>query len=762
MTSPLASCTSRSLLNTGWIFREGFDPAWITLPLPGGTVRLPHNAVDLPWNYGNETAYQQPFTYQRIFHWEDRFADKEVVLCFEGAMAATKVWVNGQLVADHADGYTPFEARLTDHLEEGENLITIAIDGSEDGDIPPFGGRIDYLTYAGIYRDVWLEVRPAITIENVKVEILDPMAETITAKVKVWLSNPQGQPVAGAILLDRLDQHGDPIGDPVGFPLISDEGEAELVLGNGFARWSPNNPVLHTYEVTYKAEDGQDSMTLRLGIRKAEFRPDGFFLNEQPLKIMGLNRHQSFPHVGYALGPEAQAQDADILKYELGVNLVRTSHYPQSKAFLERCDEIGLLVFEEIPGWQHIGGEAFKDRSVKNVEAMIRRDWNHPSIVLWGVRINESPDDNAFYERTNAVARALDPTRQTGGVRCITDSQLLEDVYTMNDFVLGEEHLPEFLQSRINRPRTPLRDQREVTGLTEIVPYLVTEYNGHMYPTKIFDGEERQEEHVLRHLEVLDAAHADPHIAGSIGWCMVDYNTHADFGSGDRICYHGVMTMGRAPKFAAMAYASQGFSASERPILEPATHWSFGDRKVGGVFPLVILTNCDAVTFHYGHDEPLTFLPAFSRFPYLPHPPVIIEATDIPEDKRIVWGQSWRDGLFTGLVSGQTVIERRFVADPMPTALEIDVAPLIRAQDAYQDRMVRLTARDQAGNRLPFLMDQIAITVDGPAILQGPTTAPMIGGVGAFWVRVLGDEPVTVDVQTASGVFAPQTVTLDG
>lgn len=762
MTSPLLSSDRATLLNTGWIFRAGFDPAWITLPLPGGTVRLPHNAVDLPWNYGDEKTYQQPFTYQRIFHWEDRFAGQEVVLCFEGAMAATKIWVNGHQVADHPDGYTPFEARLTEHLEEGENLITIAIDGTENGDIPPFGGRIDYLTYAGIYRDVWLDVRPPITLENVKVEIIDPMAETITAKVKVWLSNPQNVPIAGAILLDRLDQHGDPIGDPVGFPLISEAGEAELVLGTGFARWSPNNPVLHSYRVTYKAEDGEDSLVLRLGVRKAEFRPDGFFLNDQPLKTMGLNRHQSFPNVGYALGPEAQAQDADTLKYELGCNLVRTSHYPQSKAFLDRCDEIGLMVFEEIPGWQHIGGEAFKAQSLKNVEAMIRRDWNHPSIILWGVRINESHDDDAFYEQTNARARALDPTRQTGGVRYITDSNLLEDVYTMNDFVLGEEHLPEFLQSRINRPRTALRDQREVTGLTAPVPYLVTEYNGHMYPTKIFDGEERQEEHVIRHLEVLDAAQADPHISGSIGWCMADYNTHADFGSGDRICYHGVMTMTRAPKFAAYAYASQGFSANERPILEPATHWSFGDRKVGGVFPLVILTNCDAVTFHYGHDEPLMFLPAFSRFPHLRHPPVIIEATDIPEDERIVWGQRWRDGLFAGLIGQETVIERYFVANPLPTTLDIQVKPLIRPQDTYHDRPFQVTVRDQVGNRLPYFMDQLSIAVDGPAILQGPTTTPIIGGVGGFWVRVLGDEPVTVSLQTASGRFAAQAITLNG
>ena len=744
---------TRSLLNTGWIFREGFDPAWITLPLPGGTVRLPHNAVDLPWNYGDETAYQQPFTYQRILPWDDRFMGCEVVLCFEAAMAGAKVWINGHQVADHPDGYTPFEARLTDHLEISENLITIAIDGSENGDIPPFGGRIDYLTYAGIYRDVWLDVRPAVSIANVKVDILDPMASITQGKVQVWLSNPQDRPIDGTILLDRLDRHGDPIGESASFAITGNEGEAELVLGTGLARWSPNNPVLHSFRVIYRSQEGEDAYDLRLGIRKAQFRPDGFYLNDQPMKILGLNRHQSFPHTGYALGPEAQAQDADTLKYELGCNLVRTSHYPQSKAFLERCDEIGLLVFEEIPGWQHIGGEPFKAQTLKNVEAMIRRDWNHPSIILWGVRINESPDDDALYASTNALARRLDATRQTGGVRCITDSHLLEDVYTMNDFVLGEEHLP-----GINRLRTPLREQREVTGLREHVPYLVTEYNGHMYPTKIFDGEERQEEHVLRHLEVVNAAQGDPHIAGSIGWCMTDYNTHADFGSGDRICYHGVMTMTRAPKFAASVYASQGLDPLQHPVLQPVTHWSFGDRKVGGVFPLIILTNCDEIAFQFGEDEPLRFLPAYGRFPFLPHPPVVIEATDLPEATRVAWGDSWKDGVITGFLGGEPVIRRDYVAAPVPTTLDVQVKPLIRTQDRYHDRPVQVTARDQVGNRLPFLMDQIAIAVEVPALLQGPPSVPMVGGVAGFWLRVVGDEPVTVTVSPLSGVLAPVTL----
>lgn len=129
-----------------------------------------------------------------------------------------------------------------------------------------------------------------------------------------------------------------------------------------------------------------------------------------------------------------QRRDAIILKKELKCNIVRTSHYPQSRHFLDCCDEIGLLVLEEIPGWQHIGDEAWKSLAVDNVRRMIRRDWNHPAIVLWGVRINESKDDHDFYTRTNTLAHSLDPTRQTGGIRYSQDSEFLEDVFTMNDF----------------------------------------------------------------------------------------------------------------------------------------------------------------------------------------------------------------------------------------------------------------------------------------------------------------------------------------
>ncbi|RYG93607.1 MAG: glycoside hydrolase family 2 protein, partial [Alphaproteobacteria bacterium] len=335
-----------------------------------------------------------------------------------------------------------------------------------------------------------------------------------------------------------------------------------------------------------------------------------------------------------ALGKSAQVQDAEILKHQLKLNMVRTSHYPQSHYFLDRCDELGLLVFEEIPGWQHIGPAEWKDEAVENVRRMITRDWNHPSIVIWGVRINESQDDHDFYVRTNKLARELDPTRQTGGVRYITDSELLEDVYTMNDFILGNEEWGG------NRPRTPLRPQQEVTGLDRVVPYMITEYGGHMYPTKINDQEQRQAEHVTRHLDVMNAAYGDPQIAGCIGWCAFDYNTHKDFGSGDRLCHHGVMDMFREPKFAAYAYASQ-CEPEDEVILKPVTFWARGERNIGGVLPLIILTNCDEVELAYGNNAPKRFRPDRTAYPHLPHAPVIIKREHLTEEELGLWGMSW-------------------------------------------------------------------------------------------------------------------------
>src|SRR6185312_11686685 len=187
---------------------------------------------------------------------------------------------------------------------------------------------------------------------------------------------------------------------------------------NGIKLWDLEHRNLYSVRVRLlRGTQVIDEDTRRFGFREAQFTDHGFELNGKVIKLRGLDRHQTFPYVGQAMPGRVQRRDADILRNKLHCNIVRTSHYPQSRHFLDACDEQGLLVLEEIPGWQHIGDQAWKDLAVDNVSRMIRRDWNHPSIVLWGVRINESRDDHDFYTRTNALAHQLDPTRQTGGIR---------------------------------------------------------------------------------------------------------------------------------------------------------------------------------------------------------------------------------------------------------------------------------------------------------------------------------------------------------
>lgn len=730
-------------LNSDWTFHPGFVPEMIAVPLAGSGVRLPHNALDLPMNYFDERAFQKAFCYQRTLAWQAEFADREVELVFDGAMADSQVWINGQPVVSHRDGYTPFSARLTGLLKAGDNLITVRVDGTENPEIPPFGGQIDYLTYAGIYREVWLKVSDPVSIARIKVETSDELADAKSVSVRCFIANPRALPFAGQVLAELCT----PAGEVVASCRASVAG-ADVSLRfaaiPGLKLWQLDDPQLYVMRVTLESEHGSDRVAERFGFRSARFTPQGFFLNGQPLKIRGLNRHQSFPYVGYAMGRRAQEKDADLLKGMLKCNLVRTSHYPQSSYFLDRCDEIGLLVFEEIPGWQHIGGARWKDESVDNVRRMIERDWNHPSIILWGVRINESADDHDFFARTNAMARSLDTTRQTGGVRCIEKSELLEDVYTMNDFVNGAD--PATLPG--GQPLW-LRAPRDVTGLDVDVPYLVTECNGHMYPTKRIDAEHRQSEHVARHLQILDAAYANPAVAGVISWCMFDYNTHNDFGAGDRICHHGVLDIFREPKFAAYAYASQ-CEPAEQVILEPVTYWARGEKDRCEVLPLTVLTNCDYIEFKFGDFPAKRVYPDRQRYPHLPHAPVIIDGRHVDINELGAWGMRWCDGVITGYVDGRAVAQVKLSGRPVPTTLEVvaDDSELIACEKDATRVIVR--ELDQSGRLLPFIDDIVSIAVSGAAKLLGPDLVALKGGATGFWVETtgaVGDIEVRVTTQ---------------
>lgn len=710
--------------NDNWLF-DGQD-----------IVRLPHTAVELPFSYFDETAYQRPFTYEKTFTAAPDWHGKEVTVVFDGAMANAKVSLNGTEIIGNTDGYTPFEARLTEHLKAGKNILTVLIDGSENPGIPPFGGQIDYLTYAGIYRDVWLRVTAPVSVGLTKIETPDVLADLKSVTVAVALENPQERALSGTLKATLRNASGAEIATTEA-TVNNQQVSLDLADLADIELWDLRTPNLYTLTLTLETPHGHDEVTTTFGFRSAEFTLEGFLLNGKPLMLRGLNRHQSFPYSGYALGRAVQERDAEILKNELKLNLVRTSHYPQSKWFLDHCDRIGLLVFEEIPGWQHIGDEDWKSQSVENVRRMIRRDWNHPSIIIWGVRVNESADDHEFYTETNRVAHELDTTRQTGGVRYAVESEMLEDVFTMNDFILGD------FENGGNRPRTALRPQQEITGLDHVVPYMVTEYNGHMYPTKSNDQEQRQAEHVTRHLDVLNAAYGDPQISGAIGWCAFDYNTHKDFGSGDRICHHGVMDMFREPKFAAFAYASQ-CDPEDGIVMEPVTFWARGERNIGGVLPLIILTNCDEVELRYGDNAPKRIKPDREKYPHLPNAPVIVDRRHFTQEELGRWGMSWEHCTMTGYVDGKPVATRNFVSDPVATTLQVTPDNTqIGQHDAVR---VMIRALDQAGNKLPFFPEPVTIDVTGAGRRIGPRVVPLRAGSTGVWVQAEAAGEITVTV----------------
>ena len=547
--------------------------------------------------------------------------------------------------------------------------------------------------------------------------------------------------------------------------------------------WDIENPKLYEIKVNLlKDSEVIDEYKDTFGFREAEFRPDGFYLNGRRVKLVGLNRHQAYPYVGYAMPQRVQEKDAEILKYELGLNIVRTSHYPQSVHFLRKCDEIGLLVFEEIPGWQHIGDEAWQTESIKNVEEMIKRDYNRPSIVLWGVRINESQDNHDFYVKTNAMAKSLDPIRQTGGVRYLENSDFLEDVYTMNDFIhSGGEKV--------------LRTQSEVTGQADKVPYLVTEYNGHMYPTKSFDQECKKVEHAYRHLRVINESFGLDEISGAIGWCAFDYNTHSSFGSGDKICYHGVSDMFRNPKYAAYSYASQK-KVEDGVVLEPITLGAKGERDGGAILPFTVLTNCDYIKIFKDGIYIDTYYPNKEKFPNLPHPPIEVSHilsmdSEIPlteeakkeikdfvlnklkdsnltnlaeEDFKYIeefservnipifkimslvyklaggWGDKENSLIIKGFIDNKEVASKEI--GELRTMNKLEVTPddleLSLDKTSYDATRIVVKLLDNLGEVLFLNNDFIEVEIDGPLSIMGPSKFGISGGATAFWVRTQG------------------------
>ena len=678
-------------------------------------ITIPHTNKKLPWQSFDEKSYQFVSLYRRKFRLPSEARGRLVFADFDGAMTASTVWINGERVGEYKGGYTPFSFELTPQVKwDGDNVLAVELDSTERPDVPPFGGLIDYLTFGGIYRDVRLRVVQPTHIENIFAKPRDVLTEHPAVDVSCFISRTAQQAMALTLEVelregDRVLAHATrsiPRAPAAAEPVSYDVTLAGL---GAVRKWDPSNPNLYTVVARLKQRDTVlDEDQRRIGFREARFTDHGFELNGKVLKLRGLDRHQTFPFVGQAMPARVQRRDAYILKKELKCNIVRTSHYPQAPAFLDACDEFGLLVFEEIPGWQHIGDEKWQEISIDNARRMVRRDWNHPSIILWGVRINESRDNHDFYVKTNAVAHQLDPTRQTGGVRYFQESELLEDVFTMNDF--GWPLKP---------PNHPL--------------YLNTEFCGHTYPTKMYDTGERLAEHIRRHARVHNQLGSSAQYAGGLGWCAFDYDTHQEFGSGDRICYHGVSDIFRLPKPAAHFYQSQ-CDPAEEIVLEPAFLWAAADDWSQAMETALICSNCDHLKLYVGDKLFAEADPDRASFGNLPHPPFTVDF------KR---GHNRDDLRIEGYVGGKKVVEKKFDHYGADRQFNVTADDSGLVADGADSTRVVMRITDQYGNLRRYSTAAIALSIEGPAEIIGDNPFSMVGGGGAVWIRAK-HEPGTV------------------
>ena len=760
--------------NEGWLFAPTFDPALVRpeCQLELTPVRLPHTVKVLPYNYCNENEYQRLCGYRREFFAPKEWEGRTVLLTFGAIAHDATVFCNGRRLFHHGCGYTSFTVDLTCALRLGQkNVVAVRCDCREDLNIPPFGGQMDQLTYGGIYRAVCLDIKEPAYLRDVFIEA------KAAGDFRIY-SSTVGETVGCTLQAE--------IRSPAGSRALYNGVLSLPITGtlNGVHPWSVEHPTLYTLTVRLirpgtggLPDRVLDEKTLRFGFRTLQFVAGGLYLNGQRVELRGLNHHQSYAYQGYAMPDSIQRLDAQILKKQLGCNAVRTSCY--DPAFLDACDELGLLVFAEMPGWQHVGDDSWKAQALQNCREMVCQCRNHPSIFLWGARVSGSADDEAFCKRTNEAIHRLDPTRPTGGTHQRRKGLLLEDVYAYNDYSY--------------RGRGTGCEPRAAVTPDTRKGYLISEFGGQQFPTKAFDDESHRLMHALRIAAVLNDTIAQQGVAGSFGWCMADYNTHREFGSGDRICYHGVLDLFRNPKLAAAVYASQKIPRAPSDIvLEVSSGMVLGDLPEGMAGACWVFTNAESLRLYRDNDFVAEFAPdRRGRFAALPHPPIEVndfvgsllekyegldhavapqvaailnemrrdamELSPLSRARMLSLRLSWNDLVqmyykYIGVLGSPSAVYRfeavwhgravrTVVREPVQSVrLECTVHnPLLTDGPTWDCAAVSLRAIDQNGNLLPYCSEAVQLWVEGPLQILGPSVVPLRGGMAGTYLATTGE-----------------------
>ena len=748
-------------MNNDWAFHRGdvADGAAPTLDDSHWTAAtMPHIMQLEKKHCGGNIIYDGIGWYRRYFKLPQSYRHKRVAVAFEGVMKNCTVYLNGHLEGTHHGGYMGFTIDLTPHLRwDGQNVLALRVESADDPLTPPGKpqGNMDFYYYSGIYRDVRMVLTDKVYITDALQE--DVVAgggqfvtfphvdhQQATVRVATHLRNASLSAAELTLVTDLKDEAG----------RIVATAQSQLALASGAthtvshdmvvnqpALWHPYTP--HLYTLHTRLMQGRrtiDDLSQAIGIRTIRFTNDAFYINGEPLYLRGANRHQAYANVGDAASNSMQERDVILLK-QGGYNAVRAAHYPQDPAFLEACDRHGLLVVECIPGWQFFNPDStFINRLFEVGRQMVRRDRNHPSIVLWETALNESRYPVSLAEEIQRMVHAEYPGDQ---------------LYTSDDY-LGNEDKKDCYDVFYKQVTRYPRDGNVMSNFPEdfiaIKPQLTREWGdgaGSKPRVSITENEEEQLKQCKSRIVQLCGKgyfdwcmlDANPHMAGHFLWSFNDYAR----GSQEQTLYCGVVDINRYPKFCYyMLQSMRDATVSQAGLYNgPMVHiasYNAGPQFVSSSREITVFSNAEEVRlYRNGH-----LLGSQTRQARAPLYQPVVDRGGSPlfvfDAGTYEAGTLKAEAYIGGKVVATHTVSTPGAPHHLKVTLKTDgIQPVADGSDMIP---VYIEVCDAAGNRVYDAASRIRLQVEGEGTLIGDSI-PRIGinpqqtegGVGFAFVR---------------------------
>ncbi len=700
--------------------------AWISVNLP----HVARTEARLPKDVWHGTAF-----YKKTFDTRLRTGER-AILRFEAAMNVADVWINGHHLGQHLGGYLPFSFDITEHMKaSGANEIVVRINNDDNKITGPKPAKdLDYIQYGGLYRGVQLTIKPAVHVTDEMLSatpggggvfVTYPKADKAQAvvRIKTEVSNTSSQ-ARTVTITNSLSSKGKQIA----------RGSEQIQLAGGEKRhvtselkvvkpslWSPRSPYLYDLKTTVNSAGSADTVDNRVGIRRLAFDKGQLMVNGETMFLRGVNRHQEYPYVGYAISDQANYRDALLIK-QAGFDYIRLSHYPHSPSFMKAADELGILVLPGIPGWQYFNPDpAFSRQTVKTCQDMIRRDRNHASVLGWECSLNETDMPPALVDTLHRTVHEEYPGDQAFSAGWLPQTY---DIYLQ-----ARQHR---IDSKHALPNKPL---------------IVSEYGDWEYyamnagfnqtawaDLKPDDRSSRQllgsgETRLLQQSKNIADAHDDNFTTPAFAdgyWVMFDYAR----GYADDLEASGIMSIDRVKKF------SFDFFRSQRPALERSAKWgggpmvSIASHWTAGSSPKVrVYSNADEVELRLNGKLVARQKSAPSKaYPNLKHPPLEFDTGSfVPGELKAI--------AFTGNKQVATHVVRTAGAPVKLSVMRDDLGVTPAARDMV---FMRASLIDAKGTLVPESGRQIKFTARDGYEIVGADTAATEAGIASVLVRVKG------------------------